>query len=282
MKTKTRQTKATAVPDAPAGEHVFSLISNEKLRALYSFMVKCRMIEERAGKVIPQRGRAGIGTVGQEAALVAVAIDLRPDDTVLSSDHETLIRFIAGAPLQTIFGQPGLTSLSSAIGIALANKTQKNGRIVVVFSDRENYSADAWREALDVAGTHELPMIFVRPNAQIDESSNAILKLNVTAPTHHVPAIPVDGNDAVAVYRVAYESINRARKGHGATLIECASFRLHHEINLKKNDDAIANMEEYLVRKSLFNDELKESVVAAFGKELDALSKLAASSHSPN
>src|ERR1019366_4351906 len=33
MKTKTRQTKATAVPDAPAGEHVFSLIPNEKLRA---------------------------------------------------------------------------------------------------------------------------------------------------------------------------------------------------------------------------------------------------------
>jgi pyruvate dehydrogenase E1 component alpha subunit len=38
-----------------------------------------------------------------------------------------------------------------------------------------------------------------------------------------VPAIAVDGNDVLAVYRVASESIFKARHRRGPTLIECVT-----------------------------------------------------------
>jgi TPP-dependent pyruvate/acetoin dehydrogenase alpha subunit len=105
-----------------------------------------------------------------------------------------------------------------------------------------------------------------------------------------VPAISVDGNDAVAIYRVASESISRARQGRGPTLIDCQSFRIFgsSRVPLPKanpssgngrsvvipagmNDDPITNMEQYLSRKGLFREEHRTSVAEAFGRELDAV-----------
>ena len=40
------------------------------------------------------------------------------------------------------------------------------------------------------------------------------------------PGIQVDGNDVLAVYAAASEAVDRARKGEGATLIECVTYRL--------------------------------------------------------
>jgi TPP-dependent pyruvate/acetoin dehydrogenase alpha subunit len=40
-----------------------------------------------------------------------------------------------------------------------------------------------------------------------------------------VPGIPVDAADAVALYRVAQESLGRTRGGDGPVLIECVEYR---------------------------------------------------------
>jgi TPP-dependent pyruvate/acetoin dehydrogenase alpha subunit len=77
----------------------------------------------------------------------------------------------------------------------------------------------------------------------------------------HFPVIPVDGNDVVAVYRVASESITHARMRHSATLIEC---------HLWDGDDPILKMEQYLQRKGLFTPRLKRNIASAFARELDA------------
>jgi TPP-dependent pyruvate/acetoin dehydrogenase alpha subunit len=61
------------------------------------------------------------------------------------------------------------------------------------------------------------------------------------------PSISVDGNDVVAVFRVASEAIAHARKGHGPTLIECP---------LENSGDPIQNMEKYLIRKGLVDEQL--------------------------
>jgi pyruvate dehydrogenase E1 component alpha subunit len=73
----------------------------------------------------------------------------------------------------------------------------------------------------------------------------------------------VDGNDVVAVYRVATESIAHARKGNGPTLIECM-------IERSKAHDPIRKMERYLKRKGLFSREMKFEVINGFTKHLDA------------
>jgi hypothetical protein len=52
----------------------------------------------------------------------------------------------------------------------------------------------------------------------------------------------VDGNDVVAVYRVASEAIAHARNGHGPTVIDC---------RLSGPGDPIENMLRYLIGKGL-------------------------------
>ncbi len=40
-----------------------------------------------------------------------------------------------------------------------------------------------------------------------------------------IPGVIVDGNDVVAVYEAAQTAIDRARAGHGPSLIECKTYR---------------------------------------------------------
>src|SRR5262249_35264859 len=42
-----------------------------------------------------------------------------------------------------------------------------------------------------------------------------------------IPGVQVDGMDALAVYEAAGEAIARARRGEGATLLECKTDRFH-------------------------------------------------------
>jgi pyruvate dehydrogenase E1 component alpha subunit len=85
----------------------------------------------------------------------------------------------------------------------------------------------------------------------------------------------VDGNDAVAVYRVAHESIARARKGRGPTLIECVHFILdesakrRNSANSLRGRDPIRNMEQYLAGKKLFSAGLRSEAANKFREQLD-------------
>ena len=71
------------------------LIGNEKLRQLYATMLKCRTLEERARVLFKQSKFTGnyYAAVGQEAAAVGTAIDLRVEDTIgPSQDYDALQR----------------------------------------------------------------------------------------------------------------------------------------------------------------------------------------------
>ena len=79
--------------------------------------------------------------------------------------------------------------------------------------------------------------------------------------------IPVDQSDAVAVYRVAYEAIDKARRGAGPTLIRCIRGRV--TAGRKRPDDPhcsdpIAYMEYYLRKKSSWDDALRTNVEREF------------------
>ena len=77
----------------------------------------------------------------------------------------------------------------------------------------------------------------------------------------HFPILTVDGSDAVAVYRVASEAIDHARKGDGPTLIECLRPR---------SANPLLNMEKYLIRKGLWSEKWKRKISAGFTKKLAA------------
>jgi len=274
-KSKTQSGDASA----PAAKSDFSLISSEKLLDLYCTMLKCRILTERSRILIKNHKLSGRfhAAAGREAATAGVVIDLLPEDTVATAANDLIPCFIHGLPLRALVEKisspialsSGIASwLKSAADAAAANKGRNNNKIVVVFSARESAFDAAWRETLSFAGLHCLAMIFVSWTAQPTQSPTHDSKakaegISLNKKVCSFPSMAVDGNDAVAVYRVAHEAIAHARMGHGPTLIDC-------QIDLSNPGDPILNMQNYLTRKGLFTDGFKAEVEARFKKELDA------------
>jgi hypothetical protein len=90
-------------------------------------------------------------------------------------------------------------------------------------------------------------------------------------PGTELPRMLVDGFDAVAVYRVAHEAIDRARKGRGATLIECGSNCVQGQ--RRTREDAVVNMERYLRGKGILRRGMRQEIEGAFAKGLGGLKK---------
>jgi TPP-dependent pyruvate/acetoin dehydrogenase alpha subunit len=277
----TPKTKEQGAPP-PAAQNGFSLISNGKLLQLYSTMLKCRMLHEHASILIKQNklnqnacAHARLGNLGWEAAAVGVTIDLLPQDTVASLPGDAVLLFMRDLPIETTLIHPigpssqSAAQLKIATDAAMANKLKSNSKIAVAFSTGNSASRSAWDKALSLASLKDLPMIFVSRDSHSANSHSAqfsisgrgqkarIAPLKIKAYTF--PVIPVDGNDVVAVYRVASEAIAHARKGNGPTLIECQS---------PSARDPILNMEKYLAGKGLFSEAFKTRQIAGFRNEL--------------
>ena len=92
------------------------------------------------------------------------------------------------------------------------------------------------------------------------------------AEAHGFPGIPVDGKDVVAMYRVAFESMQRARNGGGPTLIEAMT---PGNAMLGSDNDPITAMERYLTQRNLFEPAWKQQIKKSFGKELDEAIRVA-------
>lgn len=215
---------------APANES-FSLISSQMLLSLYSSMLRCRSIA-----ALPANGRRNVNSVlGHEAAAVGSAIGLLADDAVVSAlwPDEALRAinpFVSIAP-----------SISAVSRSALGNGNGR--RIIVLFSNNRRGAQSPWTNALTLAASHNLPFLFVRlsgPEASREIAAHEALPTN--GKKKSPPLIAVDGNDVVAVYRVASEAIAHARKGNGPTLIDC---------RLSNSGDPLTNMEAYLRGKGL-------------------------------
>jgi pyruvate dehydrogenase E1 component alpha subunit len=243
---------------ALAGDHGFSIISNEILLQIYAAILKSRLLGERLQLLVEQGKLDGLckPQLGLEAVAAGVTFGLLPGDTVSPSPGDLIVNFIHGAPLEAIFtsakNPSQATKLKQAVRAATKSKKVKNGRIAVVFADDDSCFPD---EALNQASTQKLPILFVCQKRLVPEG--------VDPQASKIPVLPVDGNDAVAIYRVATESITHARRGNGPTLIEC----LFEPVEAH---NPILKMESYLDRKGLFNEKLKLITAAAFKRELDA------------
>ncbi len=198
--------------------------------------------------------------------------------TACASRRKQILRMASS----TLFARAGLPSLAARLEVAtsaaLANKIEKNGKIVVVFSSGKSGSLNSWNEALARACAQRLPILFV---AQGDSpagpaslnAQSGIGEAGLKAQAGRLPEIAVDGNDVVAVYRVATEAIAHARRGNGPTLIEC-------QAECSEAHDPIRKMEAYLAQKGLLRDEWKPQAAARFATELDAAIKAAAANAS--
>jgi pyruvate dehydrogenase E1 component alpha subunit len=239
MATSGKKAAVNAVAD-PHAE--FSIIPHTTLRALYASLLKNAAVRNGAS----HGGKRAADWAAVEAAGPAVCLDLKADDLVLLGKARERLRATAGLNGK-LDARSAEERLPELIGKSLAYKTQKSGRVGVAFwldADEQ-----PWLDAMEIARAHGLPIVFVCP--PLSKESTRQLASFVSKPGTELPSITTDGNDPVAVYRVAHESIERARRGRGATLIECGHFKT---VGLRRVD-AVTAMKRYLKAKGVGNRE---------------------------
>jgi pyruvate dehydrogenase E1 component alpha subunit len=115
-------------------------------------------------------------------------------------------------------------------GAALAAQIRGNGAVSISIFGDGTPNIGAWHEAVNLAAVWKLPSIFLCENNLYGEYS----PYETTAPVpnvadravaYNIPGVIVDGQDAEAVYAVVQTAVDRARAGHGPTLIEAKTYR---------------------------------------------------------
>ena len=138
---------------------------------------------------------------------------------------------------------------------------------MVAFATAPAAASARWQKSLKSAARKSLPLIIVVEN-------KAGIDLPLKVPRDGLTRITVDGNDVVAVYRVAYESLERVRQGGGPVLVEGKTYRVSGQTKSspgrQAERDPLAHMERYLKAKKLFTARWKNQLMDEFSQELDA------------
>jgi TPP-dependent pyruvate/acetoin dehydrogenase alpha subunit len=236
------------------GQHENPLVPNTKLRQMYVAMAEARALDEHiVGLQRRVKGRRRLeSTHGQEACRVSMAIDLGLGDLVSDSQTGVVMELLAGAKVDSLLKRvaalhsgkkaqavklSGATGrllpwiddagerVRMAMGAALSLKTLGWPNVVVAYVRHGEMDKGEWRQVLRLASKLDLPLIFVILPAGQEERRGEVALLSGKTARWGVPGIPVDAGDAVALYRVAQESIGRTRGGDGPVLIECVRYR---------------------------------------------------------
>jgi TPP-dependent pyruvate/acetoin dehydrogenase alpha subunit len=118
-----------------------------------------------------------------------------------------------------------------ATGLALAFKMRREPRVAMTYFGEGSTANGQWHEAMNFAGIHRLPVVFLLENNKFAYSTPNELEFAVDpverAGGYGFPGVSVDGNDVEAVFEAARVAVERARHGDGPTLIECHTMRMH-------------------------------------------------------
>ena len=258
-----------------------SLISDAKLKQLYATMIECRLLAQHALRLRNQRRAFYSASLGQEAIAAGCVIDLEPGDTVVLAPGGSIASLVKGAELSELVAQlyaprgskPTLAHnvispscdadqrFELANQLAQANQQKRTTSVVVAFATAPATDSARWHKSLKFAARHGLPLILVVEN-------KAGIDLRLKAPRDGLTRIAVDGNDVVAVYRVAYESLERVRQGGGPVLIEGRTWQLPGKRLRREEIDPLIHMEQYLGARKLFSKRWKAQLVRQFSREI--------------
>lgn len=245
-------------------------ITNETLLDIHHRMVRIRIFEETAGKLMEDGKVPGALHlyVGQEAIAAGVMTHLSDDDWITSTHRGHGHLIAKGGEFKPMFaeiygrvtgyckGKGGSMHISNmalgmlgangivgagppiAVGAAFSNKFRKTDRVAVTFFGDGASNEGSFHEAADMAALFQLPVIFVCENNGYGEytpqaNHQAIADIADRAAGYGMPGVVVDGMDAVAVYEAAGIAIQRAREGSGPTLLECKTYRFFDHVGVR-------------------------------------------------
>ena len=125
-----------------------------------------------------------------------------------------------------------------AVGAALAEKYKKTGKIVLSFFGDGSTNTGSFHESMNMASALRVPLVAVIENnlygmsvpfsgSEIDGTINAsnIEDIAERAHAYNVPAMIVDGQDAVEVFLAVRQAVELARKENQMTIIEAKTYR---------------------------------------------------------
>ncbi|HYE79062.1 MAG TPA: thiamine pyrophosphate-dependent enzyme, partial [bacterium] len=163
-----------------------------------------------------------------------------------------------------------------AVGVAMAYKMRGMKNVSIIALGEGGSSKGDLYEAMNFAGLHRLPVIFIIQNNWWAESvpihlQSAVEDLTLRAIGFNMPGIRLNGNDVPRMIGPCQEAADRARNGGGPTLfqfdtyrwyghssIDPANYRDETELEFWKAQDPIATYESWLVQQGVFTeDQLK-------------------------
>src|SRR6201981_3800562 len=282
-----------------------------KLLALYRGMVLTRAFDLKAVS-LQRTGRLGTYAVslGPEAVSVGIASAMRQEDVLLPSYRDNGTLLWRGTKMEEIllfwggdergnrssgpahdfpYCVPVASQAPHAAGVAYAFKLRKEPRVAVcLFGDGATSKGDVY-EAMNFAGVHKLPVVFVATNTQW--AISVPLRLQTGSETLAQKAIAagfageqVDGSDVVAMRSAAEEAIAAARDGKGPRFIEAVTYRLGDhttsddasryrsadEVQAHWKEEPIARLRAYLVGQKMWGQGDEERLATKCHERVEA------------
>ena len=163
-------------------------------------------------------------------------------------------------------------------GIAFADKYFERNAVNICFFGDGAVRQGSLHETFNMAMNWKLPVVFVVENNQyamgtsVKRTANHedIYKLGLG---YEMPCMPVDAMDPEKVAEVAYEAIERARRGDGPTFIEARTYRFRghsmsdaepyrtkEEVAVKKEEDPIVLVKNRILENKWATEEELDAI----------------------
>ena len=250
---------ATQEVDLATSEQTFS---KETYMYWFENMYLIRKFEEKAGQMYGQQKIRGFCHlyIGQEACASGAVSALTKDDKwitayrdhghplALGTDPKAVMAELYGKATGTTKGKGGSMHIFDkevnfigghgivgaqvplGAGIAFAEKYKGTTNVCICYMGDGAVRQGAFHEALNMAMTWKLPVIFVIENngyamgTSVERTSN-VTDLYTLGESYDMPARAVDAMTPENVHVAVAEAAERARKGDGPTLLEFRTYR---------------------------------------------------------
>jgi 2-oxoisovalerate dehydrogenase E1 component alpha subunit len=309
-------------------------LSRDELIEMYRLMVIARAVDERmwilnrAGKipfVISGQGHEG-AQVGLAFALqqgkdwmvpyyrsVAslMTFGMSPREIMLAQFARGVDPSSGGRQMPGHYGirernilsvsSPVATQILHATGIAWAAKLRKQDVVAITYLGEGSSNQGDFHEALNFAGIHQLPIVYVVENngwaISVPMSlQSAVQDIAIRGAGYNMPGVIVDGADVLACYAEGRAAIDRARNGQGPTLIEAkvtrltahssddqqTKYRPAEEMESEKARDPLPRFRDQLREAGMLDDEMEAAMTADSRKVVEDATEWAEAQAEPD
>ncbi len=230
--------------------------------SLLTDMLRIRRMEEKSAELYGSgkiRGFLHLN-IGEEAVAVGALHALEAEDNIVATYREhghALVRGVSmNAIMAELFGKRDGCSrgrggsmhlfdratrffggnaivgggLPLAVGLALADKLQKNARVTACFFGEGAVAEGAFHESMNLASLWELPVLFLCENnlyamGTALARSESQTDLCIKASSYKMPSVKADGMDVVAAHDATRQAVQHVRSGKGPCFVEFQTYR---------------------------------------------------------